>query len=40
MAVAGGAIKADGKVAGCIGCHTAAIGNDRVFTGPVKKYRI
>jgi hypothetical protein len=33
---ADGAIEAEGKVAGCIGCHTAAIQNDWVFTGPVK----
>ncbi|MCF6239494.1 MAG: cytochrome P460 family protein [Candidatus Marinimicrobia bacterium] len=33
---ADGAIAKAGKVAGCIGCHTAAISNDWVFTGPVK----
>lgn len=33
---ADGAIEAEGKVAGCIGCHTAAIQNDWVFTGPIK----
>ena len=33
---ADGSIAKEGKVAGCIGCHTAAIGNDWVFTGPVK----
>ncbi|MBW2689604.1 MAG: cytochrome P460 family protein [Deltaproteobacteria bacterium] len=32
---ADGAIEKEGKVAGCIGCHTAAIGNDWIFTGPV-----
>lgn len=33
---AAGAIAKEGKVAGCINCHTAAIANDWVFTGPVK----
>ncbi|MDT8440857.1 MAG: cytochrome P460 family protein [Desulfuromonadales bacterium] len=33
---ANGEIEAQGKVAGCIGCHTAAIQNDWVFTSPVK----
>lgn len=33
---ADGAIEKEGKVAGCIGCHTAAIQNDWLFTGPVK----
>lgn len=33
---ASGEIEAQGKVTGCIGCHTAAIQNDWVFTGPVK----
>lgn len=33
---ADGAIEKEGKVAGCIGCHTAAIQNDWVFTSPVK----
>ena len=33
---ADGSIAKEGKVAGCSGCHTAAIGNDWVFTGPVK----
>ena len=33
---ADGAIEKEGKVAGCIGCHAAAINNDWVFTGPVK----
>ena len=33
---ANGSIEKEGKVAGCIGCHTAAIGNDWIFTGPVK----
>ena len=33
---ADGAIEKEGKVAGCIGCHTAAISNDWIFTGPVK----
>ncbi|MFO7983468.1 MAG: cytochrome P460 family protein [Desulfuromonadales bacterium] len=33
---ADGDIEKEGKVAGCIGCHTAAIENDWVFTGPVK----
>ena len=33
---ADGAIAKEGKVAGCIGCHTAAINNDWIFTGPVK----
>lgn len=33
---ADGAIEKEGKVAGCINCHTAAITNDWVFTGPVK----
>lgn len=33
---ADGSIEKEGKVAGCIGCHTAAISNDWVFTGPVK----
>ena len=33
---ADGSIAKEGKVAGCIGCHTAVIGNDWVFTGPVK----
>ena len=33
---ADGSIAKEGKVAGCIGCHTAAINNDWVFTGPVK----
>ena len=31
-----GSIEKAGKVAGCIGCHTAAINNDWIFTGPVK----
>lgn len=31
-----GSIEKEGKVAGCIGCHTAAIQNDWIFTGPVK----
>ena len=30
---AAGMIAKEGKVAGCIGCHTAAITNDWVFTG-------
>ena len=33
---ADGSIAKEGKVAGCIGCHTAVIGNDWVVTGPVK----
>jgi hypothetical protein len=33
---ADGSIEKAGKVAGCIGCHTAAISNDWIFTGPVK----
>lgn len=33
---ADGSIAKEGKVAGCIGCHTAAISNDWIFTGPVK----
>ena len=33
---ADGSIAKEGKVAGCIGCHTAAINNDWIFTGPVK----
>jgi hypothetical protein len=33
---ADGAIEKEGKVAGCIGCHTAAIKNDWVFNDPVK----
>ena len=33
---ADGSIEKEGKVAGCIGCHTASIGNDWIFTGPVK----
>lgn len=33
---ADGSIEKEGKVAGCIGCHTAAINNDWIFTGPVK----
>ena len=33
---ADGSIAKEGKVAGCIGCHTAVINNDWVFTGPVK----
>ncbi|HKL26954.1 MAG TPA: cytochrome P460 family protein [Desulfuromonadales bacterium] len=33
---ADGAIEKEGKVAGCIGCHTAAIQNDWIFTSPVK----
>ena len=33
---ADGTIEKEGKVAGCIGCHTAAISNDWIFTGPVK----
>lgn len=31
-----GKIEAAGKVPMCSGCHTAAIGNDWLFTGPVK----
>jgi hypothetical protein len=33
---ADGSIEKEGQVAGCIGCHTAAIQNDWVFTSPVK----
>lgn len=33
---ANGDIAASGKVDGCINCHTAAIQNDWVFTGPLK----
>jgi hypothetical protein len=33
---ANGSIEKEGKVAGCIGCHTAVIANDWIFTGPVK----
>lgn len=33
---ADGSIAKEGKVAGCIGCHTAVINNDWIFTGPVK----
>lgn len=33
---ADGNIDAAGKVNGCIGCHTAVIQNDWVFTGPLK----
>ena len=33
---ADGSIAKEGKVAGCIGCHTAVVGNDWIFTGPVK----
>ena len=33
---ADGSIAKEGKVAGCIGCHTAAIKNDWIFTSPVK----
>lgn len=33
---ADGSIEKEGKVAGCIGCHTAVISNDWIFTGPVK----
>lgn len=31
-----GQVDASGKVAMCIGCHTAVIDNDWVFVGPVK----
>ncbi len=31
-----GAILAEGKVGGCIGCHAAVQMNDWLFTGPVK----
>ncbi|GAB4180292.1 MAG: hypothetical protein Kow00100_22220 [Geothermobacteraceae bacterium] len=34
--MANGQVEAAGKVAMCSGCHTAAIQNDWVFTGPVK----
>lgn len=30
-----GVIEKEGKVAGCINCHAAVIGNDWIFTGPV-----
>ena len=33
---ADGSIEKEGKVAGCIGCHSAVINNDWIFTGPVK----
>lgn len=33
---ADGSIQKEGKVAGCIGCHTAVIQNDWVFTGPLE----
>jgi len=33
---ADGDIAASGKVDGCINCHTAAIQNDWVFTGPLE----
>lgn len=32
---ADGSVEKSGKVAGCIGCHTTAIDNDWLFTGPV-----
>lgn len=31
-----GSIEAEGKVAGCIGCHKSVEGNDWLFTGPIK----
>ncbi|PLX81699.1 MAG: hypothetical protein C0617_16350 [Desulfuromonas sp.] len=31
-----GKIEAEGKVAGCIGCHIAVKSNDWLFTGPTK----
>ena len=31
-----GTIQKEGKVAGCINCHTAAKNNDWLFIGPVK----
>ena len=33
---ADGSVDASGKVAGCIGCHTAVKDNDWLFVGPVK----
>ena len=30
-----GKIEKEGKVAGCIGCHSSAQGNDWLFTGPL-----
>ena len=31
-----GRIEKEGKVAGCIGCHAAAQGNDWLLTGPLQ----
>jgi len=31
-----GSIQKEGKVGGCIGCHTAVANNDWLFIGPVK----
>lgn len=31
-----GTIQKEGKVGGCIGCHSAVKGNDWLFIGPVK----
>lgn len=33
---ADGSIEKEGKVSGCIGCHSAVIQNDWVFTGPLE----
>lgn len=33
---ASGEIEKEGRVSGCINCHTSAIQNDWIFTGPVK----
>lgn len=33
---AAGKIEKEGKVSGCINCHSAVIDNDWIFTGPVK----
>jgi len=33
---ADGSIAKQGKVKGCIQCHTAALNNDWIFTGPIK----
>ncbi|GAB4258467.1 MAG: hypothetical protein Kow0092_06090 [Deferrisomatales bacterium] len=31
-----GGIQKEGKVPGCIGCHSGAAGNDYLFTGPLQ----
>jgi cytochrome c553 len=33
---AGGMVMAEGKVAGCIGCHSAKAANDFLYLGPVR----